>query len=125
MTYTPFSAGTLQKVADTGISGFALQNGTPTILSFTVPNDGNPHTITFSAVKHVTVAETGGQIHFTFLTPDGASGTGTPFNGGAGVGVQIPGIASVVVQPGSTVSFVQSSALTAGASVVWIQAWMN
>ena len=59
------AAPLMQLVATTGVNGFALQNGTPTILTWTPPNDGQVHRVLLIAQENVTVAETGGLPHPT------------------------------------------------------------
>jgi hypothetical protein len=117
----PFS-GALAKQADTGAAGFTLVNGTPTILTWAVPNDGKAHQVLIIATQDVTLAETGGGVGFTYTAPDGSTAAPTLFSGGAAPSVrhQIDG---AVVQAGSTVTVVQSGALTAGAAVMWATIW--
>lgn len=115
------TAGLTVKAA-TPAAGFALQNGTPTILTWNVPNDGLVHRFELSAVQHVTSAETGGGVNATFTAPDGSAGTIFPFGAGTGIGVSAPiggAQGPVEVQAGSVVSVVQGSALTVGAAVVF------
>ena len=56
-----------REVATTGPNGFALQNGTPTILEWTAPNDGKLHVVLTALLVVVTNPETGGPcgIHTT------------------------------------------------------------
>lgn len=121
-----FGSSGPQLVADTGINGFTLQNGTPTILSWTAPNDGKMHRFTIFGILHCTVAETGGALNFNYEIPDGSSNPNTSMNaGGSAVGVfAAPGSTNdKLIQPGSTVLVQQTSALTAGAAVWWGQIW--
>jgi hypothetical protein len=115
----------LQLRAATGVAGFALQDATPTILSWTAPNDGNKHRaeIFFSAA--VQSAVTGGEIAFTY-TLDGMNagdiillyansmytGTYPPVNP-----------AAVMIDPGTTISVMQQSAMTGGDCIVWAEIW--
>lgn len=124
MGFTPFAAvvsGLVVKAA-TAAAGFALQNATPTILTWNVPNDGAVHRFELSAVQHVTSAETGGGVNVNYTAPDGTAGTIFPFGAGSGAGVGAPlggAQGPVEVQAGSTVAVVQASALTVGAAVVF------
>lgn len=105
-------------------SGFALQNGTPTIVTATAPNDGNRHIALIAGWVNVTTAETGGQLTVT-LTQNGIStpvicdaGGHTPqslelFNNNI-----VGNAGGFLVDPGTTVTLAQSSALTAGAATV-------
>ena len=109
--------------ATTGPAGFALQNGTPTVISWTAPNDGQLHRALFFGSMHVTAAETGGQVNFSYTLPDGTANGVTAAAGGAGTGPQNVFFYTVVVQAGSTVSVVQATALTLGAAVLWAEIW--
>lgn len=116
--------GALSKVATDagGTAGVAKINGTQTVCSWTVPNDGQRHRFFAIMTQDCTVAETGGAMQLAYTMPDGHGNTRVPFAGGAGVGVsnQINGD---VVQPGSNVTFSQTSALTAGTTVNWCEIW--
>lgn len=107
----------------TGTSGFAKTNGTPTIISWTAPNDGNMHRVIVNAVQHVTSAETGGAVTVTWTAPDGTTGTSQSlYSGGAGTGsVKAAGVANALIGPNTTVAVAQTSALTAGATTVWAE----
>lgn len=112
--------------ATTGAAGFALQNGTPTILSWTAPNDGNLHAVVFFAELNVTVTEVGGQVTSSVTTPSGNVDSKQMFAAGSGTGVYTPFAASFpqirMVAPGGSVSVFQNNALTSGAAVVY--AWL-
>lgn len=109
--------------ASTGIAGFALQNATPNILSWTAPNDGLLHRVTCVEIKHCTVAETGGAVSMTFTGPDGSSTSVAVDAGGRGIGLFASSTLDRLVQAGSTTTVAQSSALTAGTSLVWAELW--
>lgn len=126
MTFTPFIpvAAGLAKQADTGPAGFALQNATPVILTWTAPNDGNAHPVIVIASQYVTSAETGGAVSVSATVPNGNSGSPTLFSAGHGTGLFPPSSPiALIVEAGSTVTVQQSSALTAGAATVWAQIW--
>lgn len=112
-----------KQAADTGgTAGVALINGTQTLASWTAPSDGQRHRFYAIMTQVVTVAETGGQMTLSYTQPNGNATTRVPFAGGSGTGSgnQINGD---VIQPGSTVSYQQTSALTAGAAVAWCEIW--
>jgi hypothetical protein len=115
----------LRLVATTGVDGFALQNGTPTILSWTPPDDGNVHRVMCQVVLSVTSAETGGQVNLTTYTPDLAySYVWTLLTAGFGAGAYVPGVPPMVpVPPGQAVTIAQATALTAGAATLWAEIW--
>ena len=115
--------GGLGQQASTGPAGVALQNGTPTFLTWNVPNDGNLHYIIVISVVHVTVAQTGGAVQVVYQSPFVgavnhfsqliAGGLGTDTSGQGGTTI------SALVQPGSTVTVQQTSAQTAGTAQFW------
>lgn len=113
----------LQRQADTGAAGFALQNGTPTIISWTAPNDGADHRVLVFGEIHVSLAETGGQVSVSATSP-GANAMTFTLDGGAHAASDNPFTARLlVIGAGTTVSVAQSTALTAGAATVWAEIW--
>lgn len=114
----------LTKRADTGQAGFALQNATPTVISWTAPSDGVPHAVLVAAIEHVTTLQTGGAISLTGTDPAGNAFTTQLDAGGHAAGAEVfPANRFILIQAGSTVSVVQSSAQTAGAATLWAQLW--
>lgn len=97
-------------------AAFALTGGTPTIFTWTAPADGNPHQVSLSASNNCTVAETGGQVTLSY-TINGAAKTPTVFAGGAATGVTVFNTI-VTVDPGTTVTLAQATAVTVGAASV-------
>jgi len=115
-------------LATTGASGFALQNGTPNVLTWTAPNDGNMHRVLVMAVLHCTSTETGGAVSLTFTLPDGTSGSKAIFaanntTGAIGVPTSQNGPAFMLIEANTTIALVQTSALTGGAAVVFAEFW--
>jgi hypothetical protein len=108
----------LTRRAITPAGGFALQNGVPTIITWTTPNDGQPHRFQVSAAQNVTVAETAGAVQITYTDPAGNPATVALFPGASGAGAQY-GSADRLAAPNTAISVAQSSALTAGAASVW------
>jgi hypothetical protein len=115
-------SGSLALQAATPVAGFALQNATPTILTWTAPNDGALHRVLLMINLHVTSAETGGSIGVTIPLPDGSSLTPTINAGGFGAGVQAYTYTDFV-KAGGTTTFSQTGALTGGAATVWAEIW--
>lgn len=60
---------------------FALQNGTPTILTYQVPNDGQKHVLVVAFTKNVTSVETGGSVQANGMI-NGTTFTPNIFAGG-------------------------------------------
>lgn len=122
--------GALRKVADTTAAGTALTNGTPTILTWTAPADGNLHTAVISFTLDVSSAMTGGELASTVSAFAGARSyagqasqpsLGTGLYPGNGTNSSIP--TTLTVPPGGTVALKQFTALTAGAATVYAQMW--
>lgn len=124
----PYVAAGLTKVATTGANGFALQNGTSTILSWTAPDDGNLHSVILCGKLNVTAVMTGGATEFLLngvgLNMSNRTST-TQFFGGGGFGVGDFGPFQVTLEPGDTIGIAQSSALTAGAATVYAEIWAS
>ncbi len=122
---SPYSLGGLALQATTGPAGYALVNGTGTVISWTAPNDGNMHRFLVTASQHVTSAETGGQMKITLTTPDGyTNGSITLYNGGSGTGFAPPSQVPVgLIEAGTAVIVTQTSALASGAAVLWAEIW--
>jgi hypothetical protein len=111
-------------VATTGVGGFALQNATPTILSWTTPNDGNMHRYTVFGVLYVTSAQTGGVIQSESALPSGAATLFRTVVAGANADGEYPfNSACITTGPNQTVTLQQTSAQTAGAATLWAEIW--
>lgn len=118
--------GIASLVASAGINGFTLQNATPNILSWTAPSDGQVHRVILIGEIHVTSAETGGAVSFNAAYPDGSTSfSATVVGAGAGAGFHGLTNSSFLVQPGQTVTVQQTTALTLGASVLFIEMWAS
>lgn len=123
MGFTPFSQQ-LGLLATTGINGFALQNGTPTILSWTAPNDGQLHRVQIANSRSVGSTETGGAVGITYTDPGGTTTTISVSTGGSpGGGTFSYPTPYIVIGAGTTISVVQTSALTSGAATWWVEIW--
>lgn len=115
------TASTLSVQATTGTTGFTLANGTSTVLSWTAPNDGLLHRVLVHAGLHVTSTETGGAISLTITQPDGSIYPATMYAGGSGSGAVSGVTIAHPVKAGTAVVIAQSSALTAGAAIMWAE----
>jgi hypothetical protein len=119
----------LQLQAATAVGGFALQDATPTIISWTAPSDGKLHRCMIFTLLSVTLAETGGACQATVTPPSGAQQSFSIFAAGKAAGVYHGDGASfgdlwgLLVEAGTTVTLAQSSALTAGTASVWAEIW--
>lgn len=107
-------------VAATSAAGVPLINGTQTILSWDVPDDGQLHQFNVAGALQVTAAETGGTVIVSFTQPGGAAATPQIFAASLGAGTT-GATENRLAAPGSTVSVTQSQPLTAGASVLYAQ----
>lgn len=96
--------------------GVSLINGTQTITTFSVPNDGKPHWFLAQICEQITSATTGGQIN--------VSGTvnGVPYNLQMLAGTQAAGTAltsqTCECDPGTLLKVSQATAMTAGAATL-------
>jgi len=117
------SVTSLQQLAATPVAGFALQNGTPTILTWAVPNDGLLHRVLVISTMDVTSTETGGGVVVNVTLPDGTTGQPTLYSSGKSAGMVNANYVACQVKAGSTVTVAQASALTGGASTVWAEIW--
>jgi hypothetical protein len=123
------SAAGLALVASTGIDGFVLENATPTILSWTAPDDGKLHRVLLVATQDVTQAMTGGLIRARFSMPNGNSNDTVQVSDGqdsTGYNYNLYlATFPMIIEPGSTFTLGQESALTAGASTFWAELWAS
>jgi hypothetical protein len=103
----------------TAVAGFALQNATPTLLTWTAPNDGAMHLVTVYGSVRVSVAQTGGAIGITATDPGGNALTPALDTGGHATGQFSFTARTLLVQAGSTVTVAQTSAMTAGTALAW------
>lgn len=111
-------------VETTGTAGYALVNGTGAILSWTAPADGNPHRVMVLGEMWVTTLEVGGLIQAQFELPDGSSSAnGSLFQAALAAGFHGPANTLFMIEPGSTFTVEQASALTSGASKVYLDLW--
>jgi hypothetical protein len=114
----PTSPGANPRTPSAVASGsVALINGTQTIVSYNVPNDGKQHAINLQAFQSVTVAETGGAVSISVTTGGNTFSPISLFPGGGATGPTRTNF-QLAADPGTTVTVTQSSALTAGAAVV-------
>lgn len=112
------------RVATTGAAGFALQNGTPNLLTWTAPGDSTMMVrVQTVYLQHTTSLETGGAIGLTFTEPDGTTVTHSISAGGLAAGTTGGTSYDIFVQGGSVVTLKQTSALTGGAGTVWAELW--
>jgi hypothetical protein len=118
------ASGPLALQAATPVSGFALVNGTPNILTWAAPNDGKLHRVMIFATLQVTSAETGGVVEITYFNPGGNFDSDGVFSGNLGNGpYPLSNVFPLTIQAGSAFSIKQSSALTAGAATLWAEIW--
>ena len=120
----PVTLGTtMDLAATTGLAGFALQDATPQILTWTTPADGNMHRVTLAGELVVTGNETGGAIQATITDPGGTIRTLNVLSGGLSAGFNAIGGTIWTVAPDTTVTLAQSSALTGGAARLYAELW--
>jgi hypothetical protein len=123
MTFDPFfGVPPLQQQAAVGDAGFALQNATPTIISWTAPNDGHKHRWLILCTINVTSAETGGIVVASF-TLAGVLSQPQLTAGGSAAQIVNANYRGGLCDPGTTVSIIQQSALSAGAATLFGEIW--
>jgi hypothetical protein len=127
VTFFPFgTVPALGLQATTGAAGFALVNGTPTIITWTAPSDGNLHRFMIFSSIYVPVTTTGGSILAQYTKP-GAAGQVSHTLYPASVAAPGDILASnkylELIAPGTTVSILQTSAMTAGTATLWAEIW--
>lgn len=105
------------------VNNFAKQNATPTILATTpiAPADSNNHLVLITTTTDITTSETGGAVTATITQPNGHAQTVTLAAGTIAGPAISSTIFGLVVPGGSTISILQSSALTAGSSTVSVR----
>jgi hypothetical protein len=113
----------LSLLAATPPTGFAKLNSTPNIISYTFVADGQPHRVALFASENCTGTETGGSVQLQYTDPGGNVVNTGVFTAGSAVGTSIGTAKLTPVQPGSTVTLRQNTALTAGATTVWAELW--
>lgn len=115
----------LNLAASTPVAGFALVNGTPNILSWQAPNDGQLHDVLVMTSETANGAATGGAVGLTLTAPDGTVGTPQIYGGTPGAGFHNASFVTYVIQAGSTFQVNQTSALTAGVCTLWARLWAS
>ena len=106
--------------AETSATGVALIDGTQTILTATVPNDGKVHALAFAVCeKDVTTAFTGGACTLSWTTPEGTARSIITSSTNVGAHFIAPTSGDTVLKPGTTVTVKQASAITTGAGKVY------
>lgn len=126
MSLQPFTTlVAMARQAATAFAGYTLVNGTGTIISWAIPNDGQLHRFTVFASEDVISATTGGAITVSWTLPDGtaASFVILPATQAATGFVAAQVSYQVLARPGTTVTVTQSSALTGGSAVAWAEIW--
>jgi hypothetical protein len=116
---------TLARQAATPAAGYTLVNGTGAVITWTAPSDGQNHRVQIFASLSVTSSETGGAIQCSYTAPDGTSTGHTVYGAGqTGPDVIVQGAPfSVVIKAGTAFTISQTSALTAGAAVLFAEIW--
>lgn len=113
----------LELQAATPESGYALINGTGTVISWTAPNDGNMHRFQIVGALIVTSAETGGEVEILFTPPGGTQQSKVFASPNVAPGTYNTTIQAGTIGPGTTVLLSQATALTAGAASVTGEIW--
>jgi hypothetical protein len=118
----PAWAPNLSQQATIGSTGYTLVNGTGNILAWTAPNDGNMHRVLVMCSLLVTTTEVGGAIGASLTLPNGTGKVPGLFSGTSGAGLS-QGTFSYFIQANTSVTVQQTSALTSGAAILWVEIW--
>lgn len=113
-TYPNPTVNSLTPTARTSTAGFALQNGTPNVLTFNTPNDGNMHEYGVAATLNVTTLEVGGQVSLNW-TAGGHAYSVVAFASALAVG-NYTFSQPIIADPNTAVTIAQTAALTSGAA---------
>ena len=113
----------LSLLATTGQAGYTMFNGTGVILTYTFPNDGLIHRFMTLGQLIVTTLEVGGAVGLAFTSPDGTTATPSLVAAAQGVGLTTMTFRIYAAKAGTAVSVSQTSALTAGAGVLYAEIW--
>lgn len=124
MTAIQSAVSGLAKQAATVVGGFPLVNGTPTILTWTAPNDGQQHRVTVFGTLNASAPETGGAIALNYTDPGGNSNQTNLWPGGQ-TGANTGNAKLIVIGANTTVSVQQTTALTGGAASLWAELWAS
>jgi hypothetical protein len=109
------------KVAATPAAGVPLVNGTPSILTVPVPNDGNKHYYSLAGALGVTSTETGGAVALVY-TVNGVGQVVTVLAANQAGPATYPITSTpIIADPGTNVVVGQSTALTAGAATLFAE----
>lgn len=120
----PVFAGPLSLLVTTDVGGFAYVNGTPTILSWTAPQDGQLHRVCVFAGGQVGVTQVGGAVTLAAQNPSGGNAVTQLDPGGHAVGAIVFATPKfLIVESGGLVTVQQSSAMTSGTATLWAELW--
>jgi hypothetical protein len=117
------TSGLLTATATAGNSGFVLVNGTGTIISWTAPNDGAKHRAQLFFSAAVTSNLTGGQVRLTYTIGAQTSTVNILAGGNTTGGYPLLNPANVIIDPNTTITLSQQTAMTVGAATVWAEIW--
>ena len=110
-------------VATTGAAGFALQNATPDVLTWTAPDDGQLHRCVVFGSMHIASDETGGIVQCIYTMPDGGAAFYTAWPGSQGAGFNAQTSIDMIMKAGTVFTLQQVTALTGGAATLWAELW--
>jgi hypothetical protein len=115
-------------LATTTATGVALTSGTPTLLTWTAPNDGNMHRVLLVGELVVSSTETGGKVTVSFTDPAGGAHNGLQIYASAlGAGAfGLPGTSSPVltlIQANTAFTVAQAVGLSGGAAIFYGELW--
>lgn len=115
------SPGTGIVTAETSETGVALINGTQTIISAVVPNDGKVHSCSWRVLKTISALLTGGNVVIKWFPVPITTRTFAMSATGVGLTAADSNTHSTshLLRPGTTITVTQTTAMSAGAAKVY------
>jgi hypothetical protein len=111
--------------ATTGSTGYTLVNNTGNIITWTAPNDGVMHRVMLVMNTDVSSSATGGQISISITSPNSASHAPVVLAASQTAAYYYNQMAFFLVAPNTSVTLQQTTALTAGAALLWAEIWAS
>jgi hypothetical protein len=115
----------LNQVATTGLTGYALINGTGNItgLSWTAPNDGALHRVMLVGAVVASGSPAGGAIVVSSTDPSDTARAAQAAFSAPSSGYNFPTEGFYLIYPNTTFQVKQNSALTAGSATLYCDLW--
>lgn len=120
--YATTPALALAQQATTGTAGYALVNGTGSIISWAVPGDGLLHRFAVFG-ELIAASAAGGQVNVSFTGPDGSGQNRDLIDSFTTGFYDLYAHGLWACQAGTTVTVQQHSAMSGGTAKLWAEIW--